>query len=285
MSSNLPRRRARRRRRGPRRFVQAGNQRMTTSIINMPYILPDRVMVHLPYRQSITMTNVSGTGTYVFSLNSIYDPDVTGGGHQVLGYEQWATLYQQYEVISSSIHVTVLPPDSLAAPARYTLYPATVSTTQNDSTAAAEQPYAKTTLVTNATLTQYTKVHHHMSVQKLEGRQTASINFTAPFGASPTLERYWHMVLFSLSQSTIGGIYIDVEIVYHTVLFNRFTLNESPLLARNNTADDATSVPSVRRRRRLIANDAVPSVSETRSTQPTPWYAIRSGVESSPNRI
>lgn len=283
MASVVNRRRARRRSRANRRFGPAGNRNFTTSIINMPRILPDRIMVHLPYRQSIVMTNNTGTGSYILSINSIYDPNVTTGGHQVLGYDQWANFYQQYEVLSSSITVTVLPPD-LPAPARFTLYPSTTLTTQTDSVTAAEQPYAKTTLVTNSTLMQYTKVNHHMSVRKLEGRQTASINFTAPFGASPTLERYWHMVVFSLNQTTIGNIYFDVEVVYHTVLFNRFTLNQSTALARNNTADEAVIVPSVRRNTSSIDTDDVPCGSAFCNTPTTPRYVRRSMMNGSPNR-
>jgi hypothetical protein len=172
------------------------------------------------------MANSSGTGSQKFSLNGIYDPDLTGAGAQPLGYDQWAGFYQQYEVTSSVIKVHLLPPD-LEAPTRFVVYPSTTSTIQSDSTAASEQPYAKTTVLNNKTLSRSNFVNSAMSVRKLGGRNTASINFTAPFGASPTLEYYWHLLLFSLNQSSIAGIYCDCELVYHCILFNRVTLNES----------------------------------------------------------
>lgn len=45
-------------------------------------------------------------GKYTFSANSLYDPDVTGTGHQPLGYDQWSEFYNHYTVMSSKISVT-----------------------------------------------------------------------------------------------------------------------------------------------------------------------------------
>lgn len=38
-----------------------------------------------------------------FSANGIYDPDVTGTGHQPHGHDQYQTIYQHYKVIGSKI--------------------------------------------------------------------------------------------------------------------------------------------------------------------------------------
>lgn len=43
--------------------------------------------------------------TYVFSANGLYDPDVTGTGHQVLGFDQIMPMYDHYTVIGSRIKV------------------------------------------------------------------------------------------------------------------------------------------------------------------------------------
>lgn len=49
-----------------------------------------------------------------YSANSIYDPDVTGGGHQPIGHDQWAEFYNHYVVIGSKIRVTITGDDSTA---------------------------------------------------------------------------------------------------------------------------------------------------------------------------
>jgi hypothetical protein len=40
------------------------------------------------------------TGQYIFNLNSLWDPDRTGIGHQPYGFDNLALLYNRYRVIS-----------------------------------------------------------------------------------------------------------------------------------------------------------------------------------------
>lgn len=44
---------------------------------------------------------------YVFRANSIYDPRYILGGHQPIGYQQWAQFYNQYIVVGSKMTVNV----------------------------------------------------------------------------------------------------------------------------------------------------------------------------------
>lgn len=61
-------------------------------------IVPDSVMVQLPYTDSYQRTPGTPTDVLAFRLNSLYDPDVTFTGHQPYGFDQWATFYQKYRV-------------------------------------------------------------------------------------------------------------------------------------------------------------------------------------------
>ena len=47
-------------------------------------------------------------GTYIFSLNSLYDPDKTLliGGHQPIGFDQMMMMYDHYTVIGARVRVT-----------------------------------------------------------------------------------------------------------------------------------------------------------------------------------
>ena len=57
--------------------------------------------------QQIQLNPGSGTiATYVFSMNGIYDPNITGAGHQVLGFNELMPLYDHYTVIGSRARVT-----------------------------------------------------------------------------------------------------------------------------------------------------------------------------------
>lgn len=48
---------------------------------------------------------IGSTGSYVFTCNGMYDPNVTGTGHQPLGFDEVSNFYQHYTVLRSSIAV------------------------------------------------------------------------------------------------------------------------------------------------------------------------------------
>lgn len=56
-----------------------------------------------------------GVGTFsgtVFSANGMYDPDISGTGHQPFHFDQLSELYNHYTVIGSKITVTFMAPDT-----------------------------------------------------------------------------------------------------------------------------------------------------------------------------
>lgn len=62
--------------------------------------IPQRFITKQKYSDVFTLT--PGNSTYVFNLNSVYDPNRTGVGHQPQGFDQLAALYNRYRVISCS---------------------------------------------------------------------------------------------------------------------------------------------------------------------------------------
>lgn len=57
----------------------------------------------------LTVTGTSGlVGSYFFSANGCFDPDITGTGHQPIGFDTMMEYYNHYTVISSKITVTAL---------------------------------------------------------------------------------------------------------------------------------------------------------------------------------
>lgn len=59
--------------------------------------IPNRYICKMKYATTVA-TSVSGS--YIFNLNSLFDPDRTGFGHQPYGFDTLATLYNRYRVIS-----------------------------------------------------------------------------------------------------------------------------------------------------------------------------------------
>lgn len=68
---------------------------------------PKQKIVKLRYNETIQLNApLAGVGAYVVSANSLYDPNTTGVGHQPMGYDLWATVYNHYTVIGSRIRAT-----------------------------------------------------------------------------------------------------------------------------------------------------------------------------------
>jgi len=81
----------------------------------------------LYYERGLSVTapvtgNVAG---YLFSCNGAFDPNITGTGHQPMGFDQMMSMYNQYTVIQTSINIHYAPLATLIARAALTLLPST----------------------------------------------------------------------------------------------------------------------------------------------------------------
>lgn len=73
----------------------------------IPYIVPHKYRCKLRYCEEITLQPLANSITqYVFSANGLYDPNITGSGHQPNGFDQLITLFSLYRVLWSKIRVS-----------------------------------------------------------------------------------------------------------------------------------------------------------------------------------
>jgi len=71
---------------------------------------PTTIRTTLKYCDVITLTSTAGAvSQYAFRLNSAYDPDYTGGGHQPYFYDQFAAIYRKYTVMGSTFKASFCP--------------------------------------------------------------------------------------------------------------------------------------------------------------------------------
>lgn len=70
---------------------------------------PNSKLVKLRYVEHFTLDYVASIPEYRFRANSIFDPNYTGTGHQPMGRDQWAELYQRYIVVGSKATVSYVP--------------------------------------------------------------------------------------------------------------------------------------------------------------------------------
>lgn len=66
---------------------------------------PLKKTCQLVYTEKVDVGVTTGRGVYTFSANGLYDPNITGTGHQPLYFDQLMALYNHYTVIRSRIEV------------------------------------------------------------------------------------------------------------------------------------------------------------------------------------
>lgn len=64
--------------------------------------VPQRTIVKMKYSEAIVTT---AAGLYQFNLNSVYDPNRSGVGHQPYAYDTFTTLYNRYRVIATGYRI------------------------------------------------------------------------------------------------------------------------------------------------------------------------------------
>jgi len=93
----MPRRPARRPRRRPARRPRRRMGRALTVVDRALAPFAQRYITKMKYATTIT---TDAGGQYIFNLNGLNDPDRTGVGHQPYGFDELATIYNRYRVIS-----------------------------------------------------------------------------------------------------------------------------------------------------------------------------------------
>lgn len=70
-------------------------------------LFPTKFRKRLTYAEcALSVTGTTGlAGNYFFAANGMFDPNVTGTGHQPMGFDQMMLMYNHYTVLSSKITV------------------------------------------------------------------------------------------------------------------------------------------------------------------------------------
>lgn len=96
----MPPRSRRRKRRARKRRTQPRIQKALGGF-------PASQIVKLTYAQEVTLDSTAGFfAENTFRLNSIFDPDFTGGGHQPMNRDIWGVIYGHYTVLSTKMKAT-----------------------------------------------------------------------------------------------------------------------------------------------------------------------------------
>lgn len=197
---------------------------------------PSRAVVDLVYEDLYTLT-AGSAGTFgtekIMALNSVYDPDYSGTGHQPYGYDQIAALYAFYKVHGVEMDVTFSDVSAdgvcIAAqvqPSNTTLALATYSPGQ-----VLERPCVWTRNLSN-TGEQDVTLRQSFRIPTVEGLTQLQFDanledYIATVGANPSKIPYLRFALAALDASSTPTCRVLCRMRYRVEFFGRTMLSQS----------------------------------------------------------
>lgn len=164
--------------------------------------IPQRYITKLKYATTTTLSSLITSWRY--NLNSLYDPDRTGGGHQPYGFDQLAGLYNRYRVIGCHYRIECYNTGGtivklVAVPSNEEFYP-------SDAQHAIETSRAR--YIVQAPGASVQQLQGYVSIPSLVGRTKsqymADDRFQSDVGSSPL-----ELAILNLYNADITGVAQD----------------------------------------------------------------------------
>lgn len=187
--------------------------------------IADRALIKLKYRDNYTLT-VAAPGVFAqrcWRLNSIYDPDFTGLGHQPLCYDQWQVFYKNYRVYRTDVVLSITNQEIEGTQLGFVVQPDDSSVTADDSSF--EQPHTYTKIVAGSQGQNRTvikrSIHHPRIIGQTSVQYRSNENTYAAFGVNPNTNVFGILMASTLDGSSVPNLAVNVQMVFHVELFGR----------------------------------------------------------------
>lgn len=172
------------------------------------------------YCEAGTITSsVGALQSKIMSCNGMYDPNISGGGHQPYYFDQMSALYNHYTVIGSKINLAISPVTASEEPFFVCLWinddttvtPTNLSTLQEINTGR----YRMVALTANRT----SYLSHKWSMKKNWGKEGSLANSLLRGDASnnPTEQQYYNITVQACDQASTVNPMVQIEITYIAV--------------------------------------------------------------------
>lgn len=186
-------------------------------------LLPKQLFNTLTYVETVNVSlGVTGLGSYLFSCNGMYDPNITSTGHQPRGFDQMMTLYDHYTVLKSRCKMTMVSNGN---------FPVICSLLQDDDTSIAaptgydiwERETCRTLIFNSAAQTAPATLWSFWDGAKVFGGDPQSDpSMQGTSSANPTEQTYYVCYFDGGLAGASGTVTIMVEIKYD-VVFDEIT--------------------------------------------------------------
>lgn len=203
--------------------------RKTININRALQPVAQRTIVKMKYSETITASALYGLTLYRYNLNSIYDPNLTGTGHQPYGHDTFQSLYNRYRVINC--HYSISAVSAAGATIAFCALPSNESfgglTNMSEWR---EKPRCRYAIQTPGAAIK--KVSGNVYIPSLMGRTKnqymADDRYQSEFGASPAEAAVLNIAAQSYSEGVSdSNVYFNIQLVYTVECFDVKTLAQS----------------------------------------------------------
>lgn len=192
----------------------------------MGTMVPDRVRVKLRIMAANTLSGAV-TLAATFSMNNLFDPFLGGGASQPIGFDQWCSFYQKYQVHASKIifkYVNLSVTDGMWI----SIFPSPISTNVLSVTTCGTQPYSKYKITGPSSGNDIIVISNYCSCAKIVGRTIKyDQNFCGTATSNPGTQLYWQFNGQSLAGATNINANGFIEIYYWCEFWSRFQVDTS----------------------------------------------------------
>jgi len=169
----------------------------------------------------VTLNGGAGSAApYVFAANGLNDPNITGVGHQPMGFDQLMELYNQYTVLGGIIKVTFDNTDTALSQLIGITFKDTATTTADPRQYIEWGNTTWTTVAPLAGGSSSKTLTHKFDVAKFAGQEIADEqNFTGTKTSNP--DNTLHLIIWAAAANAVGdpaAVVANVEIMYDVIL-------------------------------------------------------------------
>lgn len=191
-------------------------------------IVPDRKVVRMRYYFENTLDISSVFKQHVYHANGIFDPDVTGVGHQPRGHDQYAVLYNDYVVLGSKITINGFSPGNAEPWMLSVQSEESATATTADPEAVVELPGGSFSIKSAFKETRKSvKLAVNIGSFLNRKRLADDSDLVAAFGASPSTPVFFRIMASPIGAGASASVRLIGWIDYRVMLLNPVKVVES----------------------------------------------------------
>ncbi len=191
-------------------------------------LFPVRFKAMLRYYEGVSISTSGTVGAYVFTANGLFDPNITGSGHQPMGFDQIMLSYEHYIVLRARINVVAQNTSTTGTP-QIVVQLAPSNTASTLSQAIMEQGMlAKVHLTAGPGYGCSQQIRQVIDVAKFCGINSILSNpdFKGTVSANPVEQAYFHIYGWD-DNAVTSTVNLDVTIEYEAMFIEPKKLTQS----------------------------------------------------------